>query len=169
MRDRTKFSMFLVIVVLVSVITAYVTYLALDAQEDTQGTPEQSSSPQSTNGPSTNKIFPSFEVYLDPQPSGSRVTVTSGVAIQDLTIVYECTSLNGTEYMEEIHYGDYYPTWSPNHVIEPGETQFQFYRIPQSIISDCSSAKPKYDSDGDLLGYEWDIYPKLAVTVYGYS
>ena len=169
MKDTVKFAVFLVIIVLVSVITTYITNLALDAHEGTQGTPEPSSSPQNTNEPSNNKIFPSFEVYLDPQPSGSRVTVTSGVSIQDLTIVYEYTSLNGTAYTEEIHYGDYYPTWSPNHVIEPGETQFQFYRIPQSIISACSSAKPKYDSDGDLIGYEWEIYPKLTVNVYGYS
>ena len=122
-----------------------------------------------TTDKSTTKIFPLYEVRLSPRDSDSVVEVTSGVAIKDLTIVYQYTSLNGTAYTEEVCYGDYNPTWSPNHVIEAGEIQFQFYRIPQSIISACSSTKAKYDSDGDLIGYEWDVYPKLTVTVYGYS
>jgi len=168
MNEKVKFSAFLIIVIIVSVITTYVTDLALDSNADSQNVTPQPT-PHDSEEPSNNKIFPSFELYLDPQPSGSRVTVTSAVAIQDLTIAYQYTSLNGTAYTEEIPYGDYYPTWNPNHVIEPGETQFQFYRIPQSIISACSSTKAKFDSDGDLIGYEWDVYPQLSVTVYGYS
>ena len=169
MSEKAKFTVFLIIVVLVSAITTYLTNLALDS---TQITPNQSDSqqtPQDTETPSNTKIFPDYEVNLSPLDSDSKVIVTSGVSIKDLTIVYQYTSLNGTTYTEEVNYGDYHPTWSPNNVIEPGEIQFQFYRIPQSIISACSSTKARHDSDGDLIGYEWDVYPKLTVTVYGYS
>ena len=166
MNERVKFSTFLIIVVLVSAAAAYVTTLSLDSNTDSQnGIPNS----QDTEEPSATKIFPLYEVDLSPRDSDSKVTVTSAVSIKDLTIVYKYTSLNGTAYTEEVNYGDYHPTWSPNNVVEPGEIQFQFYRIPQSIISACSSTEAKYDSDGDLIGYEWDVYPRLTVNVYGYS
>ena len=166
MNEKVKFSTFLIIVVLVSAAAAYVTTLSLDSNTDSQnGIPNS----QDTEEPSATKIFPSYEVDLSPRDSDSKVTVTSAVSIKDLTIVYKYTSLNGTAYTEEVNYGDYHPTWSPNNVVEPGEIQFQFYRIPQSIISACSSTEAKYDSDGDLIGYEWDVYPRLTVNVYGYS
>ena len=163
MKDRMKFAILLVVVVLVSVITTYITNLTLNTNEEYTG-PDQS-----PNGSSKTKIYPSFEVRLVPQPFNSIVTVTSAISLEDLTIVYQYTALNGTEFTQEIYYGDYFPTWNPNHVIEPGETQFQFYRIPQSILTDCSTYREKRDADGDLIGYEWDISPKLTINVYGYS
>jgi len=168
MNENVKFATFLIVVVLVSAATSYVTTLSLDSNTDSQnGIPQPT--PQDTEEPSTTKTFPSYEVDLSPLDSDSKVTVISAASIRDLKIVYQYTSLNGTAYTEEINYSDYHPTWSPNHVIEPGEIQFQYYRIPQSIISACSSTKATYDSDGDLIGYTWDVYPKLTVTVYGYS
>jgi hypothetical protein len=171
MNEKTKFAMLFIIVVLVSVITSYVTTLALnanrDAQNNQQGGSQQSSNPQSTE--ELNKIYPKHGDHYSPMKNSSMVTVISGIALKNLTIVYQFTSLNGTSYTEEIYYGDYVPTWGPNNVVQAGETQFQYYRIPQSIISACSSTKSVFNTRGEYLYDTFDVYPKLTITVFGYG
>jgi hypothetical protein len=171
MNEKLKFATLLIVVVLVSVITSYATTLALntnkDAQNNQQEGSQQSSNPQSTG--ELNKIYPKHEDHFSPLENSSKVTVISGVALKNLTIVYQFTSLNGTAYTEELDYGDYFPTWGPNNVVQAGETQFQYYRIPQSIISACSSTKAVFNARGDYLYDRFDVYPKLTITVFGYG
>jgi hypothetical protein len=179
MNSKIESALLIVICVLASAITSYATTIAVrsnqqansSANNNQQTIPQNTAQPSSQNNNQTSagKIYPSHNERLDVSLDNSYVSVTSAVAIRDLTISYHFTSLNGSVYTIDEHYGDYHPTWSPNHLIQLGEVQFQYYQIPPFIMKACSSTKPVYDSSGEPAGTTWDVHPKLTVTVYGYA
>ncbi len=162
MRETAKYLIVVFIAILVSAATSYVVTLSI--QPTIQPHPSSSPSPQ----PTSTKILPTYNVTLD--ISRSFVSVYSSIVVHNLTISYHYTSLNGTEYTSEIGYGDYYPAWGVGQMIEAGKLPYLSYRIPQSIMDECSKVKITYDRYWSPLSYSWDIYPQLNVTeVYGYS
>jgi hypothetical protein len=175
MGEKIKYLAVLLVAIAVSALTSYATTLSLQPKASIQQpsnspelTPQSSSSPSPQ--PTSTKITASYNAYFDPEDNQSVLTVYSNETIHNLTVTYQFTSLNGTNYTTKINYGTYTPAFSPNHVIEVGDTPFQLYRIPQSIISACSTTKLTFDSHGYASGITWDIYPKLTVTeFYGYS
>ena len=73
--------------------------------------------------------------------------------------------LNETIKTEEIHYGNYYPTWNPNHEVQLGEKHFQYYKIPDYVI-DSSSTRGVNQFEVEVFV----IYPQVEVLeVYGYA
>ena len=177
MNSTLKYAVVLVLVVIVSMATSYVTTLSLNKsnqQSSNSPSPQLTSSPspqpKNTPTPQTtdNKIFPTYNVTF--QVFRSYVSVYSNMVVHNLTIAYQYTSLNGTLYKTEIDYGDYFPGYGVGEMIEPGQLPYLTYRIPQSIMDDCSKVHTTYSpSDGTPLSYSWEIYPQLNVTeVYGY-
>ena len=99
------------------------------------------------------KIFPAFNVNIGIDLSD--VQVNSSVAIHNLTIVYQYKSLNGTMNTVKVGYGDYAPFWGAGVVINSGTIPYATYRIPDSIISACSTTKFLYDEQGLVDGKTW--------------
>jgi hypothetical protein len=175
MNNNAKFAITIAVVIVVSVLTSYVTTVTLNSNNDSDT--QQSSISQTTIQPSlqntsqtsTNKIFPSHSEDYSAENNESVITVTSSIAIRDLTVVYHYTALNGSAYSQEFHYGDYFPSWGPNNIVNPNQVQFQYYRIPQSVVSACSNTKSVFSKSGDYIGQGFDVQPNITVTVYGYS
>ena len=106
---------------------------------------------------SKNKVTLPYEISFF-AAGNSLVTVYSKATLENLTIVYEYTSLdNGTTVTKSIDYGTFIPAWGAGTVIEAGAVPEGLYKIPDDIIRASSTT-------------QFDIQPKVTVLeVYGYS
>ncbi len=166
MDEKTKYVIVLLLAIIVSSATSYLTTLSL--RSSSTESPQPSSN--STQQPTSIKIFPSYTYGFGVPPneggSGSSVTVYSDVVIYNLTIDYLYTTLNGTTLTSNITYGTFHPSYSSGEFVTPGELPSTCYLIPQDIISACSTTY--YDPAN--TEYFFKIPPQLNVTeVYGYS
>ena len=169
MNEKMKYVTILLLAVVVSSATSYLTTLAVYPSN----APQPSISPilqptiSPTLQPTSIRILPTYNVTISVEDS--YVQVFSTVAFHNLTIVYQYTTLNGTSKTAEVGYGDYYPIWGVGVIIDSGAIPYVTCRIPNSIMSACSTTKIIY-TDGIQSGIQFDIYPQLNVTeVYGYS
>ena len=157
MNEKAKYVVILLLAILVSASTSYLTTLSLHSSSQSPSSNTSETAQQTASA----KIFPlhnvSFSVYV------STVTVYSNVAVLNLTIDYRYTTLNGSTLTRNVTYGDYYPSWGSS-VVTEGETPSTSFLIPQDIIQTCSTTT--YSADGSLI---FKIPPQLTVTVYGYS
>lgn len=163
MEEKVRYAVFLAVVILVSVLSSYITTLALNPNlSDTNGTTNLQ---PSTNTNSTKSIVHALSYQADLlSTSSAYVTVTSDIPMTNLTIVYKYTPINGSAITEEVTYGDYFPVYDPGQVLQPGAHHVQNYGIPQNMV-DVSSTKAFV---GDNLVYV--IPPQIQILdVYGYS
>jgi hypothetical protein len=178
MDGKVKYLSVLVLALLVSVATSYVTtsvYLAIrPAESPNVGTVDVNNLPPQVMQQisddivlkltKTNVSLP-FEVSFF-AADDSLVEVHSRVALENLTIVYEYTWLSdGTTVVESVDYGTFIPAWGAGAVIEEGASPEGLYKIPDRILQQCATAIT--NSNGCLV---FEGTPQLEVLgVFGYS
>jgi hypothetical protein len=160
MNEKTKYLAILILAVIVSAATTYLTTLTLPAM-DVKGLVEQQVAEQL----SPSKVTLPYEVSFF-AAGNSLVTVHSKISLEDLTIVYKYTILeNGTTVTRNINYGTFIPAWGAGAVIEAGAVPEALYKIPNDIIQACSTTKLNVNDN-----IVFDIQPKCEILeVYGYS
>lgn len=163
MENRAKYLAILLLTVLISAITSYATTLSLNPI-DTQNLQEmQELSSQDALKTKVNLLVEYLE--FDP-PFGGKVKVKTDLALENLTVVYRYTCINGTVITNSIDYGRCVPSLGFGFVLEAGGTLPDVYfKIPEYIVS-ASSSRIK-----DELGFlHFDIQPQIEVLeVYGYT
>jgi hypothetical protein len=160
MNEKAKYLAILILAVIVSAATSYVTTLSSPAT-DVKGLVEQQVAEQL----SSSKVTPPYEVSFF-AAGNSIVTIYSKISLENLTIVYKYTCLeNGTTVTRSINYGSFVPAWGAGAVIEAGAVPQALYKIPDDIIQ--ASSTTKLNANDCIV---FDIQPKCEVLeVYGYA
>lgn len=160
MNEKTKYLAVIILAIAVSAATSYVTTLSLHSL-NAQGSQQQSSQ-QAGSEQAPHKVSLAYDVdFFAP---GSTVIVSSSVALQNLTIVYQYTYPNGTTVTSNVDYGDYYPWWGTGTVIRVGAVPSAIYAIPDYIQA---LATTYVDPDNGITKIS---NPNCKVLeVYGYS
>jgi hypothetical protein len=99
-------------------------------------------------------------------PFQGKVEVKTDMALNNLTIVYRYTCLNGTVFTENIDYGKCIPSWGSGTVLEQGgEIPTIYFKIPEYIVSSSSSRTT------DALGFvHFGVEPQIEILeIYGYT
>jgi hypothetical protein len=172
MNEKAKYFALVIITALaVSAITSYVTTLSLQNAQNTQ-------QPEPSQQPSQNTTKISINVtgieFTGDSSGNNFVQVSMDMALNNVTVVYNYTCLNGTVFTDTINYGRCDPAWVAGNVIEPGGvTPDLTLRIPGYIVHASSSTKTEERIDEYGRTYEvtvWDVYPQVEVLeAYGYT
>jgi hypothetical protein len=172
MKESVKYAVFLVVVILVSVCSSYITTIALKPNTSNTNVSGNQQQGVSTNSTSNIVHASSYQTKFDVSFAGygsdeddpyNYVIVYSYIAIQNLTITYQYTCLNGTTLEAKVDYGYFYPAYTT--IVQQGEIPFTDYIIPSYIIRACAS------TIDNAQGYPvWKVYPQLnVIDVSGYS
>ena len=178
MNNKVKNLSVLVLALLVSVATSYVTtsaYLTNQRAESLNvGTVDVNNLPPQVMQQISDDIvlqLTKTNVSLQFEVSyfaggNSLVEVNSRVALENLTIVYQYTRLSdGTSVVESVDYGTFIPAWGAGAVIEEGASPQGLYKIPERILQQCAIAKS--NNNGCLV---FEGTPQLEVLgVFGYA
>ena len=71
--------------------------------------------------------------------SNIYVRVNGTVALQNLTITFQYTNVSGGQVqVESFDYGTFTPAWGDGVVITYGEAPDLYYRVPNSVLGQCS-------------------------------
>jgi hypothetical protein len=165
MNEKAKYTIILILAVLVSLATSYLStlYFHSNSQSTSSNSPQTTQKPTSTQQPTGIKIFLQYNLSFFAGDS-SLVTVYSDVTVYNLTIIYNYKPISGgSNVTQSLNYGNYYPSWGST-VVTAGEIPFAILEIPQNIIEACSTTVA--NSAGNPV---FMIRPQLTVTVYGFS
>lgn len=166
MNGKTKYLALVVLIVSISFLTSYVTVSFLDTQ-NAQASQSTVNTPNYSNDTKTKVSLTAKSIRFDIDYYGNNlVQLATDKTVDNLTIVYRYTCLNGTVLTESVDYGRYSPSWGEGAVIDPGRVPNVYFRIPWSIIHDSSSTKTD-----ETTGYTiWDVSPQVEVLeIYGYA
>ncbi len=96
----------------------------------------------------------------------SLAQVRGDVTLNNLTIVYKYTRLSDRAVVtESVEYGTFIPAWGAGVIIVAGEMPEFNYKIPENIITACSTTK--VNENGCIV---FDVWPELEVMeVYGFA
>jgi hypothetical protein len=177
MDGKIKFLTILLLSLSVSIITSYATtslYLTSTQGEKTNANPVDINNlpPQMVQEISDeivleltkqNTSLP-FE-YITHDGSGSYIKVNSTIALENLTITFQYTSLaDGIVHIESFDYGTFTPAWGDGVVITYGEAPDSYYRVPYSVLEQCTQKTVDTEGRITFLGE-----PELEVLgVFGY-
>jgi hypothetical protein len=68
----------------------------------------------------------------------SYVKVHNNIALENLTITFKFTStVDGMTHIESYDYGTYIPAWGAGVVITYGQDPNSYYRVPYEVIQQC--------------------------------
>lgn len=160
MNGKTKYLALTILTVLISFLTSYATVSLLDTH-----TPQNTVNTLNYNETETKISLTPKSIKFDIDYHGNNlVGIATDKTVDNLTIVYRYTCLNGTVFTESVDYGRYSPSWGEGAVIDPGNAPNVYFRIPWVIILDSSSTK--WD---ETIGYTvWDVSPQVEVLeIYG--
>jgi hypothetical protein len=159
LNGKIKYLFVLLLAVVVSIATSYVTtavYLAqLPVQKPSVGHVDLNSlPPQMVQQISddivleltrTNISLP-FE-FTSYGGNESYVKVHNNIALENLTITFQYTSAtDGLTYIESYDYGTYIPAWGAGVVITYGEDPNSYYRVPYAVIQQCATTTLNVDN-----------------------
>jgi hypothetical protein len=176
MNGKIKYLAILILALLVSATTSYVTtsmYLSsLPAAPSSAAPTMNDLSPQvlqqlSQDIVEASKSNASLPFTVQFFAGGDSIVEThSQIALENLTIVYQYTRLSdNSNVTTSVDYGTFIPAWGAGAVIEAGASPEALYKIPESILSECSTKVT--NSNGCLV---FDGAPQLQVlAVYGYD
>ena len=175
MDGKIKYLSILILALLVSVATSYVTasfYLSTVPAPSSTAPSMDDLSPQvlqqlSDDIVQASKSNVSLPFTVQFFGGGDSIVEThSRVALDNLTIVYQYTRLSdGSTVTTNVDYGTFIPAWGAGAVIEAGASPEALYKIPDSILLECSTTV--VNSNGCLV---FDGTPQLQVlAVYGYA
>jgi hypothetical protein len=166
MGEKTKFLIIILTAILLSTATSYITTIL--TLQNIQNELEQQINQQQQPSQNTTKTKVNFnvkEIHFDIGMTFNYVSSEPNLSVDNLTIVYQYTRLNGTTITESIDYGSYTPVWGANSIIDVGSVPIVSFRIPDYIIYASSSTKR---NAADFL--VWDVYPQVEVLeIYGYA
>jgi hypothetical protein len=160
MNEKSKFLVMLILAVISSSITSYVT-TRFSTTMDVKGLVAQEVAEQLSHS----KVTLPYEVSFF-AAGNSLVTAYSKISLENLTIVYKYAVLeDGATVTKSIDYGTFIPAWGAGAVIKAGATPEALYKIPDDIIQ--ASSTTKVNDAGCLV---FDTPPQLEVLeVYGYA
>ena len=160
MNEKTKFLATLILAVIASSVTSYVT-IKSSTTMDVQGLVEQEVAEQLSGS----KVTLPHEVEFS-AAGHSLVTVRSKTTLENLTIVYRYTCLeNSTIITRNVEYGTFIPAWGAGTVIRAGAVPSALYKIPDDIIQASSTTKLN-----EFDNIVFDTPPQIEILeVYGYS
>ena len=164
MKNTVQYIGIIVVVILVSVSTSYLTTIVLENKNNLQ---QQNVQPNITQNITRTKVnLTAKSINFNVDASGNYVKVETNQALDNLTITYKYACLNGTIFTESVDYGSIAPYWGVGVMIEAGKIPELNFLIPEHIIRASSSLKTNENSGVTI----WDIRPQVEVLeIYGYS
>jgi hypothetical protein len=82
--------------------------------------------------------------------SNSFVKVNTTIALENLTVTFQYTSISdGTIHIESFDYGAFTPAWGDGVVITYGEAPDSYYRVPYSVLEQCT--QKTVDTEGQII------------------
>lgn len=164
MDERMKYLTILFISVIVSVAATYVAMVTTfpTARAEDPGAIVDKQLAEQLAPRKTNLLFSVYFFGV----GDSLVFVRGDVTLDNLTIVYKYTRLSdNVVVIESVGYGTFIPAWGAGVIIEAGEMPEFNYRIPENIITACSTTKLN-----ENYNIVFDVSPQLEVVeVYGFS